>query len=713
MRLLVLLALVGCAVDEPGVTVVPWPTDGNPTFGDGAAPSGQVPPPNSPMTIEVSRLIQGYPAQFTVRGAPPGAAVTYGVSLQGAGTGFCPAGWGGAVCLDLNDPPRRMCQAQADPAGNAGCAVPTVPTSPMLSNRQACFQPAVVDGVNSLTGAYVCTTVESRHPLDVTPDPLVLDIQQGRATGLTVSIENLVPMPIPYRISDNCGPLVSMTTGNPVNAHDGVAPAEGQGQFQVDVDATAATLGSHSCSVTVTPDDRTIAPIVVPFDLEVVPPTTTVTLPSNATVPTNLGGQVAVSVIGATGAPQAGFPTTFTIIPGSCDGTFLTVGNPTQYTTVTAANGTAFVSVQPTANCTGSLGVAVTVTNPASGVQIGGGTTTVTWRATQGNIYFWTIGGGIGRILEMPADYQLPNPVQPVDSVPELANGGVCVGCHAASPVPLPTTGLPSLFIATNDFERIGLADEIVNYMLGNPGPYGRYYAVPPDPSVHQDFSPDASKVVYKELANIYVFDVNANTYTPISGADSPTVENMPTFSSDGSHVAFVRTTAPDVDSQHYVTSAESPSLWTVPSAGGAPIQLVPAMPGKAIYYPEYSPDGRWLAFNVSSTDQAGAVPASSYSSSTAEIWLLPVDRAGLPTGPARALPILNTVAGDYGAASWPTWSPDGSWLAFARQVNPVGPADWDIYLTAIDAQGHASPPVEMPRAASPGVGEHLPNWGP
>lgn len=53
---------------------------------------------------------------------------------------------------------------------------------------------------------------------------------------------------------------------------------------------------------------------------------------------------------------------------------------------------------------------------------------------------------------------------------------------------------------------------------------------------------------------------------------------------------------------------------------------------------------------------------------------------------------------------------PDGRWLAFARLV---GPGDWDVYLSAIDLQGNASPPVPLPRAATPGIGEHLPNWAP
>lgn len=131
-------------------------------------------------------------------------------------------------------------------------------------------------------------------------------------------------------------------------------------------------------------------------------------------------------------------------------------------------------------------------------------------------------------------------------------------------------------------------------------------------------------------------------------------------------------------------------------------------------YYPEFSPDGRWLAFNKSTSDlnDHSATP-SSYSSASAELWLLPVDPTGSQaTGPARRLDMLNSVGGVYGAASWATWAPDGSWLAFARQVD-FAIKDWDVYIAAIDSVGHVSPPVALPRAASPGVGEHLPIWAP
>jgi hypothetical protein len=244
-------------------------------------------------------------------------------------------------------------------------------TDRQFTGRNVCFQTAVVDGLNTLIGTAACKVVKKlATPLEITPDPVELDIHQGRQAGVTASIRNLVPTPVPFTASTNCEPIVSVNTGQ-TNPLAGVAPASGQAQLQIDVDARVATLGNHSCTLFITPNDRAVAPSLVPLSLEVVAPAVTVTIPPNAATPINLGGQVGVTVIGATGSPAAGFPTTFSIIPGSCDGTFITAGNPTQYVTVTSANGAAFASVQPTANCAGSLGVAITVTDPAT-AQVGG-----------------------------------------------------------------------------------------------------------------------------------------------------------------------------------------------------------------------------------------------------------------------------------------------------------------------------------------------------
>ena len=148
-------------------------------------------------------------------------------------------------------------------------------------------------------------------------------------------------------------------------------------------------------------------------------------------------------------------------------------------------------------------------------------------------------------------------------------------------------------------------------------------------------------------------------------------------------------------------------SIWSVPAAGGMPVELVPSEPGTAIFYPEFSPDGKWLAYNKSWTTQSGAATASSYSSSTAELWIVPVDPTGAyTTGPARRLDVAN---GDGSANSWPTWAPDGTFIAFAS--NRLG--TWDVFLSAISPDGSDSPAVPLPFASDIGNGEHIPAWGP
>ena len=97
----------------------------------------------------------------------------------------------------------------------------------------------------------------------------------------------------------------------------------------------------------------------------------------------------------------------------------------------------------------------------------------------------------------------------------------------------------------------------------------------------------------------------------------------------------------------------------------------------------------------------------STYSDSAAEIYLV---AAG--GGEAKRL-AANDAAG--GAAllgvsnSWPTWSRNGQWLAFNSKRND--PA-FDVFLTEIDESGNSGPAIPLPGASEPGIFEHTPFWG-
>jgi Tol biopolymer transport system component len=95
----------------------------------------------------------------------------------------------------------------------------------------------------------------------------------------------------------------------------------------------------------------------------------------------------------------------------------------------------------------------------------------------------------------------------------------------------------------------------------------------------------------------------------------------------------------------------------------GAARELVPAQAGMTIYYPTFSPDGKWILFNE-------AASANSYNEANAELYAVPVDGSVAPIKLAFA---------DVGAGltnSWVRWAPftssDGTktmyWFTFSSK---------------------------------------------
>lgn len=138
----------------------------------------------------------------------------------------------------------------------------------------------------------------------------------------------------------------------------------------------------------------------------------------------------------------------------------------------------------------------------------------------------------------------------------------------------------------------------------------------------------------------------------------------------------------------------------------GAPEVLVEPELGTWFYYPAYSPDGRWVAYNRSRQ--------GSYFSSDASLWLMPAEG-----GEAIELAALN---GTDGNASWPRWGPipddDVLWLAFSsdRDFGVYDTPHPQVWIGAIDGtlaeQGldPSAPAFRMPQQDLE-KGNHAPWW--
>ena len=113
-------------------------------------------------------------------------------------------------------------------------------------------------------------------------------------------------------------------------------------------------------------------------------------------------------------------------------------------------------------------------------------------------------------------------------------------------------------------------------------------------------------------------------------------------------------------------------------------------------YFPRYSPDGKWIVYTRS--DYGIMLQPGS------ELWIIPAEG-----GRARR---LSCNRGRMN--SWHSWSPNGRWLAFSSKDDSMYTK---IYLTHMDEQGNASPPVclsrfshhtlcaNLPELVSPGAG--------
>lgn len=149
----------------------------------------------------------------------------------------------------------------------------------------------------------------------------------------------------------------------------------------------------------------------------------------------------------------------------------------------------------------------------------------------------------------------------------------------------------------------------------------------------------------------------------------SPSADQHPTWSPDGSKIAF----ASNRDGAHL-------DIWVMNADGSSPMNLTPlpdsTESGEAGTEPAWSPDGNRIAYNYQG-----------------DVWVMNVDGSGktnLTHDPAKP------------AAGWqPSWSPNGSAIAYIR--------DFDIWVMGADGSGKT-----QLTSTTGGTGtEKAPDWSP
>ncbi len=190
----------------------------------------------------------------------------------------------------------------------------------------------------------------------------------------------------------------------------------------------------------------------------------------------------------------------------------------------------------------------------------------------------------------------------------------------------------------------------------------------------------------------------------PLPGADDPNyVQTSAFWSPDGKYLIYSRAAARDPYPPGYKRSmyANDPNetqvqydLYKIPfndGKGGTAERIVGASEnGMSNNFPKVSPDGKWIIF-VQCKNGLLMRPDS-------KLYIVPFE--GGEARPLESnLPVMN---------SWHTFNPNGRWLAFSSKSPSLYT---HLYLTHIDDQGHASPPVVVENATASNRAVNIPEF--
>lgn len=211
-------------------------------------------------------------------------------------------------------------------------------------------------------------------------------------------------------------------------------------------------------------------------------------------------------------------------------------------------------------------------------------------------------------------------------------------------------------------------------------------------------------QVFYPTRGVLAWYSKESGKLQPLPGADNPDyVQTSAFWSPDGKWLVFSRARARDPYPRDYKRSlyANDPAetqvqydLYRIPfneGRGGTPEPIAGASDnGLSNNFPKVSPDGKWIVF-VQCKNGLLMRPDS-------KLYIVPFE--GGEARPLESnLPVMN---------SWHSWSPNGKWLVFSSK----SPSFYTrMYLTHIDAEGHASPPVEVENATAANRAVNIPEF--
>ena len=248
--------------------------------------------------------------------------------------------------------------------------------------------------------------------------------------------------------------------------------------------------------------------------------------------------------------------------------------------------------------------------------------------------------------------------------------------------------------------------DKVTFGLFSRVSPDGRFVVSSVDEEVFV-----ANYLDYRFLQTFYptrgilaVYDRETGRIGPLPGADDPAfVHCNPVWSPDGSTIAFLRAPAMDArqPGMEMPTHANDPrepriryDIYTIPFNDGRGGRAEPlpgaSANGKSNSFPKYSPDGRWLVWVQADNG----------------LLMRPDSRLFIvPAGGGEARPLESNLEP---MSSWHSWSPNSRWLAFSSKARSPFT---QMYLTHVDADGRASPPVLVPGSTAANRAVNLPEF--
>jgi WD40 repeat protein len=350
------------------------------------------------------------------------------------------------------------------------------------------------------------------------------------------------------------------------------------------------------------------------------------------------------------------------------------------WTTIAAANRHGTVSVQVETGTWDGAALADVRQGPAIEV-------TVNRFDAQGSVLYWD--SSLRAIMRIPFGETTPTRFWPV------TDDGSCVGCHSLA-------GGQDRMVVTHDgvngvFTVVDVSDvDAPTSVIGTNNSHRMTF---------KTLSPDGQYMMGVLQGALVLYDLGTGALISSLASDGYPVTH-PDWSPDGTSIVMVRMTGGS-NSDMSFSGGEIVQVPWDGTALGTPEVLVARESGYNVYYPTYSPDGRWIAYDRSTGD--------SYADPDAEIWLASRDGS-----------VHVKLAAANGAAdsknSYPRWGPlpddDVLWLAFSSDrgyplVTATEPQIWVSAITPALAEAGEDPSSSafwLPGQATTS-NNHLPVW--